>query len=172
MIRRIATAECFTHGRVAGEIHAFSRGYPSRYLRTLDPKTCRLSIVAGLFIPTLSGVRSILQVEPLRPVTVIDEIKIYDQYGDEEMALLMAEAARTLTGADIGIGTSAGIGQGGIAVVSDGSTLSGSSEIYADLRRSDRALIREREESGVTVALCLLERLLEEEDGGKPANHA
>lgn len=169
MIIRIATAECFTQGNVAREIHAFSRGYPRTYSWRLSPEEYRLSVVAGLFIPTLTGVRSILGFEPLPPVEILDDIKVYDQASDELMAVRMADAVREITGAVIGIGTTAGIGRGGIALVSGTRKILSTSDVYADLRSPDPGEIRRRQESGIYTALRLLECLLENDlPPGKP----
>lgn len=157
---RIATAECFTHGHVGREIHAFSRGYPRGYPWRLDPAVHHLSLVAGLFIPTLSGVHHILGITPLPPFEIIDDIKVYDQESDEVMALKMAEAVREITRADIGIGTTAGIGKGGIAVVTRDIKLLTNAGIDVDLRSSDIDLILKRQESGIQKTLRTLECLL------------
>ncbi|MBP2133577.1 uncharacterized protein (UPF0254 family) [Methanomicrobium sp. W14] len=160
---KIATAECFTHGRIGMEIHAFSRGYFNDYVIDLDPEVYRLSLVASLFIPTLTGVRSILGFEPLKPEETIDDIKVYDQEKDNLMAVKMAEAVRSKTGADIGIGTTAGIGKGAIAVLTNDLKVVASSGMYADLRSSDVHQIMKREDYGVKKALLLLENVLKGE---------
>lgn len=156
----IATAECFTHGQVGREIHAFSRGYPAGRAWRLDPKKHCLSLVAALFIPTIAGVRSVLRFEPPPPVETLDGIKVYDQQGDGETALMMAGAVREITGADIGIGTTAGIGMGGIALVDDETALLATSGVYADLRSSDPASIMERQAAGIQTALSMLEGMV------------
>ena len=160
MAIKIATAECFTHGKVSEEIHAFSRGYPKNYLWKIDPEKFRLSLLAGLFIPTLSGVRTVLRVEPLPVVTSIDDIKIYDQEGDLAMALMMAKAVKNITGADIGIGTTAGIGEGGVAIVCDAGKIVRKTGIYADLRKDSSSEILMRQKSGINVTLFYLEKSL------------
>lgn len=165
---RIATAECFTHGRVAREIHAFSRGYLSEYAWRLAPETVSLSLVAGLFIPTVEGVRTILRFDPLPPIETIQGIKVYDEEGDREMAVKMAMAVREITSSDIGIGTTAGIGRGGIAIVNGDMTLLSTSGVYADLWTSDPVSIMERQEGGIQTALMLLEDLLCERDVTSP----
>ena len=157
---RIATAECFTHGQVGREIHAFSRGYPLGYTWNLDPGKYRLSLVAGLFIPTLAGVHRILNIIPVPPCEILNDIKVYDQEGDKSMALKMAEAVREITQSRIGIGTTAGIGKGGIAIVSSELKLVLSTDIYADLRSSDPSLILARQESGIFKTLRALENLI------------
>jgi len=163
MMVKIATAECFTHGNVGREIHAFSRGYPRTYAWTLDPEKFTLSLSAGLFLPTLTGVRSILRIEPHPPVETLNDIKVYDQESDEVMAVRMATAIKNITGSDIGIGTTAGIGKGGIALVSDSVKLLSTSNVYADLRSADPSQILMRQKSGIEKTLMLLERLLNDD---------
>jgi len=157
---KVATAECFTHGEVAREIHAFARGYPIRHSWFLKREDYPLSLVSGLFIPTISGVESVLGFEPIKPVSAPDDIKIYDQKRDMAMALHMATAVRTRTRSKIGIGTSAGIGTGGIAVVTAEVTLTGTTDVYADLRTSDAETIMRRQEAGIKKALDLFELMV------------
>lgn len=157
---RIATAECFTHGIVGREIHAFSRGYSRSYPWTIDPRTFRLSLVAALFVPTLSGVRHLLDIDPVPPLEILDDIKVYDQESDEVMALKMAKAVREITRSDIGIGTTAGIGRGGIAIVARDMRLLTATDVDADLRSSDHSVILKRQKSGVQKTLSALEALL------------
>jgi len=157
---RIATAECFTHGKIAREIHAFSQGYPLSYKWNINPKVYKLSVVAGVFIPTISGVKKILGFEPLPPTAIVDDIKVYDEATDKKMAKKMAETIKEITDADIGIGTTAGVGRGGIAVISDYRKIVGSSDVYADLRSSPASEIIRRQESGIKKTLKFLEDIL------------
>lgn len=158
----IATAECFTHGKVAGELHAFVRGYPHEYKFSIDRKKIEISIVAGLFIPTLSGVRSLLHIEPLEPRLVMETVKVYEQEQDCIMAGRMAEAVMRVTGADIGIGTTAGIGKGAVAIAAQDKIYSKVTKIDADFRTADSKKLMLREKSGVYTALHLLEEFLTE----------
>ena len=157
MLIKIATAECFTHGNIAKEIHSYSMGYPTTYEWNLDKSKVELSVVAGLFIPTITGVKTILQFEPLTPKETINDIKVYNQEDDLFMAEKMAEAVKKLTGADIGIGTTAGIGEGGIAINGDETVIIGTSDVYADLTNIDNDLIFKRESFGIDNALNMLE---------------
>lgn len=160
---RIATAECFTHGKIGLEIHSFSRGYNLDPDSDFNPAGYKLSLVCALFIPTLSGVKDVLGFEPLEPDDLLDGIKVYSEEKDGIMAVKMADAVKTLTGADIGIGSTAGIGRGGIAVASDTTVLAGTSNVYSDLRTSDTEGIIKRQKSGIKEALLLLERVLNED---------
>lgn len=154
---RVATAECFTHGIVAREIHAYSMGYPMNYRWRVDAE---VSLVAGLFIPTLSGIRSILRFEPPEPSATLNDIKVYTEKEDERVALMMAHSVRRLTDADIGIGTTAGTGRGAIAVVSEDREEVINSDVEADLRFSGADEILARQESGIRRALELFESFI------------
>ena len=175
----IATAECFTHGILAREIHALAQGYEDNfgskysYLVNKVEKDClkdailedkcsifdlrKLSVTCGLFIPTLDAVKSILQIEnPVEPLELIKGIKVYDDIGDIEMSILMAEAAKKIANTSIGIGTTAGIGYGGIAIVDDDMIISTSSDVSANLIDADCDNLYMRQKSGVEKTLKML----------------
>ena len=175
----IATAECFTHGILAREIHALAQGYEDNfgskysYLVNKVEKDCLkdailedkcsifdlrdLSVTCGLFIPTLDAVKSILQIEnPVEPLELIKGIKVYDDTGDIEMSILMAEAAKKIANTSIGIGTTAGIGYGGIAIIDDDMIISTSSDVSANLIDADCDNLYMRQKSGVEKTLKIL----------------
>lgn len=175
----IATAECFTHGILAREIHALAQGYEDNfgskysYLVNKVEKDClkdailedkcsifdlrNLSVTCGLFIPTLDAVKSILQIEnPVEPLELIKGIKVYDDIGDIEMSILMAEAAKKIANTSIGVGTTAGIGYGGIAIVDDDMIISTSSDVSANLIDADCDNLYMRQKSGVEKTLKML----------------
>lgn len=163
---KIATAECFTHGKVGREIHAFARGYPLSYPWEIKKTTFHLSLVCGLFIPTISGIENILGFTPITPLQSLDDIKIYDQKKDIAMAVQMATAVKKLTNSHVCIGTSAGVGTGGMAIVTNSVTITGTTDINADLRTSDPELIMRRQDAGVKKTLRMFEQLLK--NGFKP----
>ena len=175
----IATAECFTHGILAREIHALAQGYEDNfgskysYLVNKVEKDCLkdailedkcsifdlrdLSVTCGLFIPTLDAVKSILQIEnPVKPLELIKGIKVYDDTGDIEMSILMAEAAKKIANTSIGIGTTAGIGYGGIAIVDDDMIISTSSDVSANLIDADCDNLYMRQKRGIEKTLKIL----------------
>lgn len=175
----IATAECFTHGILAREIHALAQGYEDNfgsnysYLANKVQKDCLkdaiiedkcsifdltdLSVTCGLFIPTLDAVKSILQIEnPVEPLELVKGIKVYDDDGDIEMSILMAEAAKKISNSSIGIGTTAGIGYGGIAIVDDDVIISTSSDVSANLIDADSNNLYMRQKSGIEKTLKIL----------------
>ena len=175
----IATAECFTHGILAREMHALAQGYEDNfgskysYLVNEIQKDCLkdailedkcsifdltdLSVTCGLFIPTLDAVKSILQIEnPVEPLELVKGIKVYDDSGDIEMSILMAEAAKKIANASIGVGTTAGIGYGGIAIVDDDVIISTSSDVSANLIDADSNNLYMRQKSGIEKTLKIL----------------
>lgn len=175
----IATAECFTHGILAREIHALAQDYEDKFasnywnLVNKVQKDCLkdailydkceifdlrdLSVTCGLFIPTLDAVKSILKIEnPLEPLKLIKGIKVYDDIGDIEMSILMAEAVKKISNSYVGIGTTAGIGYGGIAIVDDDVIISTSSDVSADLIEVNSYNLYLRQRSGIEKTLKIL----------------
>ena len=175
----IATAECFTHGILAREIHALAQDYEdnfaSHYLNliTAAQNDCledgilkgnhslfdlkNLSVSCGLFIPTLDAVKSVLKIEnPTEPLGLLKGIKIYDDAGDIEMSILIAESIKKISSSDIGIGTTAGIGYGGIAIVDDDMIISTSSDVSADLINANSNDLYLRQKSGIEKTLKIL----------------
>ena len=175
----VATAECFTHGILAREIHALAQDYEDNfasnysYLLNEVQKDClkdailedkcsifdlkELSVTCGLFIPTLDAVKSILKIDnPVEPLELIKGIKVYDDSGDIEMSILMAEAAKKISSSSIGIGTTAGIGYGGIAIVDDDVIISTSSDVSADLIKAHSNDLYMRQKSGIEKTLKIL----------------
>jgi uncharacterized protein (UPF0254 family) len=167
---RIATAECFTHGIVGKELHSFNQGYPSIISSDFFRSPEDISVVCSLFIPTFQALTNILKVDAPQPFETIHGIKVYKEKEDLEVALLMAESVRKISNADIGIGTTAGIGRGGIAVVTQRFTISTTSDVFADLRSSSPAKIMLRQKSGIQKAFKILKKILEGEINEKENN--
>ena len=162
---RVATAECFTHGYVGREIHASASGYTgelgSEILGT--ELEGRVSVVAACFIPTISGLRGLLGVDPPEPdYTTKSGAKAYSEEKDREVAKLMARAVRERTGADVGIGTTAGIGRGAICLDDGRVTVVARTDVHANLLRPDERIAR-RQRQGVRRALLLFRAYVEGE---------
>lgn len=153
---KIATAECFTHGIIAREIHKCSMGYEGEFAPKYMKPDHDISLLCGLFIPTLTALKSVLNLDPPEPLDLLNNIKVYDEKGDLLVAELMASRVKEISNADIGIGTTAGIGKGAIVILSDKFAIKTTSDVYADLRISDSKLIQKRQISGVKKALTIL----------------
>lgn len=163
MTIKIATAECFTHGKIAQIIHSISMGYNQNiagYDCSQFKSDKNLSLIGSVFVPTLSSVNDLLKIIPLKPTETINDIKVYSQEEDNEMSLMMAEAIKNITSSDIAIGTTAGIGKGAISIIYNDNKLILESSVYADLRKSDKDLILKRQESGIKITMTELEKII------------
>ena len=111
---KIATAECFTHGKIGMELHALAQDYEGNFgcEYVENPETYgdfdynELSVTCSLFIPTIEAVSKILNVEnPPKPKMLIKGIKVYDESGDKKVSKIMAQSVKDLSDCDIAIGT-------------------------------------------------------------------
>ena len=162
---KIATAECFTHGKIGRELHAIAQNYNGNFgTEYIDnPKEfgdfdySQLSVTCSLFIPTIEAVEKILNVEnPPKPTNLIKGIKVYDEKGDLEVSKIMAEAVKKLSDCDIAIGTTAGVGKGGIAIVTEEYEIITTTKIYADLNELNSEDLFRRSEDGIKKTLTIL----------------
>ncbi|MEE0902226.1 MAG: FeGP cofactor biosynthesis protein HcgF family protein [Methanobrevibacter sp.] len=162
---KIATAECFTHGKIGRELHAIAQNYDGKfgkdYIENLEKygnfDYAQLSVTCSLFIPTIEAVKKILNVEnPPKPKKLIKGIKVYDEKGDLEVSKIMAEAVKKLSDCDIAIGTTAGIGRGGIAIITDEYEIITTTDTYADLNELDSEDLFNRSEDGIKKTLEIL----------------
>ncbi len=135
------------------------------YQGDLAPKYMKgkqdVSLLCGLFIPTLTALKSVLNLDPPKPLDLLNNIKVYTEEDDLKVAVLMAKQVKELTNADIGIGTTAGIGKGAIAVSTDTITIKTTTDVYADLRKSDSQMIQKRQISGVKKAITILDDIMD-----------
>ena len=166
---KIATAECFTHGKIGRELHAIAQNYEgnigTEYIKNPieygNFDYSQLSVTCSLFIPTIEAVKKILNVEnPPKPQTLIKGIKVYDESGDLEVSKIMAEAVKKLSDCDIAIGTTAGVGRGGISIISDKYEIMTTTDIYADLNELNSEELFNRSDNGIRKTLEIILLLL------------
>ena len=166
---KIATAECFTQGKIGRELHAIAQGYEGdfgrEYIEDLesygDFDYNELSVTCSLFIPTIEAVTKILNIEnPPKPDKLIKGIKVYDERGDLKVSKIMARAVKDMTDCDIAIGTTAGIGRGGICIFTDECEISTTTGIYADLYENNSSDLFQRSQDGIRKVLEILLLLL------------
>ena len=166
---KIATAECFTHGKVGRELHALAQGYEGnfgrKYIKNLndygDFDYNKLSVTCSLFIPTIEAVVKILNVEnPPKPNKLIKGIKVYDEAGDKKVSKIMAQAVKDLTDCDVAIGTTAGTGRGGITIITDKYEITTTTDVNADLCENNSEELFKRSENGIIKTLEIILLLL------------
>ena len=169
---KIATAECFTQGKIGRELHALAQSYEGNfgveYIKNLeeygDFDYNDLSVTCSLFIPTIEAVKKILNVEnPPKPDKLIKGIKVYDENGDRKMSKIMTKAVKELSGCDIAIGTTAGIGRGGISIITDTCEITTTTDVYADLCENNSEELYRRSENGIEKALEIVLLLLNDD---------
>ncbi len=166
---KIATAECFTQGKIGRELHALAQDYNGnfgcKYIKNPDDygnfDYNQLSVTCSLFIPTIEAVEKILNVEnPPKPNNLIKGIKVYDETGDKQVSKIMAKAIKNLSDCDIAIGTTAGVGRGGIAIINDKYEIVTTTNVYADLNELNSKDLYKRSEAGIKKALEIILLLL------------
>ncbi|MBR0270417.1 MAG: UPF0254 family protein [Methanobrevibacter sp.] len=166
---KIATAECFTHGKIGRELHAIAQNYEGNfgceYVENLqdygDFDYNELSVTCSLFIPTIEAVVKILNVEnPPKPDKLIKGIKVYDEAGDKKVSKIMAQAVKNLSDCDMAIGTTAGVGRGAISVITDSYEILTVTDVYADLSENNSEALFKRSQNGITKALKIILLLL------------
>ena len=168
---KIATAECFTHGKIGLELHALAQNYEgnfaSKYIENLedygDFNYNELSVTCSLFIPTIDAVKDILKVEnPPNPDYLIKGIKVYDENGDKKVSKIMAKAVMEITSCDIAIGSTAGIGHGAITIITPTHEITTTTEIYTDLRQNNSEELFQRQVNGIKKAIDIILLFLNE----------
>ena len=166
---KIATAECFTHGKIGLELHALAQNYKgnfgSEYIENPNKygnfDYNNLSVSCSLFIPTIDAVKDILKVKnPPEPNYLIKGIKVYDEKGDIKASQIMAKAVMDLTKCDIAVGTTAGIGKGAITILSPNYRITTTSDVYSDLREKNSEELYRRQVSGIKKAIEIVLLLL------------
>ncbi len=166
---KIATAECFTQGKIGRELHALAQNYDGsfgcEYIENLEEygnfDYNELSVTCSLFIPTIEAVHKILNIKhPPKPDTLIKGIKVYDEKGDKKVSKIMAEAVKKLSDCDIAIGTTAGVGRGGIAVITHEYEIITTTHVFADLTELNSKDLYNRSQAGIEKTLEIVLLLL------------
>nr|WP_292746662.1 FeGP cofactor biosynthesis protein HcgF family protein [Methanobrevibacter sp.] len=93
---------------------------------------------------------------PPQPNTLIKGIKVYDEKGDLEVSRIMAESVKKLSDCDIAIRTTAGVGRGGITILTDEYQITTTTDIYADLNELNSEDLFNRSENGIKKTLKIL----------------
>ena len=169
---KIATAECFTQGKIGRELHALAQSYEGNFgVEYIEnPKKYGdfdyndISVTCSLFIPTIEAVKKVLNVEnPPKPKKLIKGIKVYDEAGDKAASKIMARSIKELTDCNIAIGTTAGIGHGAISIITDDCEITTTTDVYADLCENNSEELFQRSENGIEKALEIVLLLLNDD---------
>ena len=154
---KIATAECFTHALAQN----YEGNFGTEYIKNLneygDFDYNELSVTCSLFIPTIEAVVKILNVEnPPEPDKLIKGIKVYDEAGDKKVSKIMAQAVKGMSDCDIAVGTTAGIGHGGICIITKKYEITATTSVYANLCENNSEKLYQRSQDGIKKALKII----------------
>ena len=100
---------------------------------------------------------------PPKPNKLIKGIKVYDEAGDKKVSKIMAKAVKELSGCDVAIGTTAGVGHGGISIITDEYEIITTTNVFADLCENNSERLFQRSEDGIRKTLNLILLLLNNE---------
>ena len=85
---------------------------------------------------------------------------VLDEEGDKTVSKIMAHAVKDLSDCDIAIGTTAGVGHGGISIITDEYEITSTTDVYADLSENNSEMLFKRSEDGIKKALEIVLLLL------------
>nr|A9AB09.1 RecName: Full=UPF0254 protein MmarC6_1720 [Methanococcus maripaludis C6] len=162
----VATAECFTHGKIGIKIHKMACGYREF---EKDPNYSIINgnvfVIASMFLPSKKGIESILDVKLPEPDYVFKYSKAYNQENDILVAKMVANALKNKLNCDIAISSTAGVGNGAICILTDKNEYNFTSDIYGDLIKGENIL--KRQDNGVNKAFNTFVEILKKEYGLK-----
>ncbi len=160
----VATAECFTHGKIGTTLHKMASGYDEvkkhpyySYVRG------NVKIIASMFIPSKYGAEKLLNIKLPRPDYDYKYAKAYSEKNDLIVAYLMANGVKNLLNCNISIGTTAGIGRGGICILTDNNKYTFTTNVNADLITGTNIELRQKR--GIDLALNKFVEILKKEYG-------
>jgi uncharacterized protein (UPF0254 family) len=160
----IATAECFTHGKIGTIIHKIASGYDEvkehPYYNYINGN---VYVMASMFIPLRYSAEKLLNINLPDPDYKYKYAKAYSEKNDLKVAYLMAKGIKDVLNCDMAIGTTAGVGRGGICILTDRNKYLFTTDVYGDL--INRKNIIERQKNGVEKTLDKLIEILKKEYG-------
>ncbi|HIP84812.1 MAG TPA: UPF0254 family protein [Methanothermococcus okinawensis] len=158
----VATAECFTHGRIGIILHKMAMGYEDVKGHPYYPIFNRhIYVVASMFLPQRDAIRDILGVE-LPPVDYpYRYAKVYDEKKDLQVAYLMAKGLKDKLRCNISIGTCAGVGRGGICILTDRNKYLFTTDVHGNVLTGEN--LNKRSENGISKTLDKLVEILRTE---------
>nr|WP_209731824.1 UPF0254 family protein [Methanococcus voltae] len=161
----IATAECFTLGRIGVNIHKIASNYPEMdcFLQE-NPEYNTLhnsKVLTAMFIPSKECAETFLNISLPKSDYEYNYSKAYTQSNDELVAELMAKGLKKITKCNIAIGTTAGIGKGAICIVTDHKIHKFTSDIEANLLNKQN--VSERQKNAIKKTIKKILKILKEE---------
>ncbi|HIQ38708.1 MAG TPA: UPF0254 family protein [Methanothermococcus okinawensis] len=162
----VATAECFTHGRIGVILHKMAMGYEDVKGHPYYPIFNKnIYVIASMFLPQRDVIESILDIKLPPSDYTYRYAKVYNEKKDIEVAYLMAKGLKDKLRCNIAIGTTAGIGRGGICILTDNRRYLFTTDVYGNILTGKNLV--ERSENGISKTLNKLVEILSNEYGIK-----
>ncbi|WP_456472337.1 UPF0254 family protein [Methanocaldococcus sp.] len=155
----VATAECFTHGKIGLTIHKASAGYKDVEYK-FPNKIREVRVLTSMFIPSIYAAERLLDVKLPKPDYQYKYAKAYTEEKDLLVAELLAKALKNKLNVDIAIATTAGVGRGGIAIIAKRKYIF-TTDVYANLLTFENVL--ERQKRGIELGIKKFIEILKEE---------
>ncbi|AEH07375.1 UPF0254 family protein [Methanothermococcus okinawensis] len=158
----IATAECFTHGKIGTTIHKIASGYNEVKEHPYYPYiNGHVKVMASMFIPLKYSAEKLLNIKLPIPDYKYEYAKAYSEKNDLKVSYLMAKGVKDILNCDISIGTTAGVGRGGICILTNKNKYVFTTDVYGDLINGKNII--ERQKNGIKKTLDVLVKILKEE---------
>jgi uncharacterized protein (UPF0254 family) len=162
----VATAECFTHAKIGITIHKAASGYKDfEFKEIFDEEELRamsnVRVLASMFIPSAYAAEKLLNIKLPEPDYAYAYAKAYTEKNDLKVAYLMAKGLKDILNCNIAIGTTAGIGRGGICILTDKNKYLFTTDVYGDLINHKNII--ERQENGIKKGLKKFVEVLKNE---------
>ncbi|WP_292461031.1 UPF0254 family protein [Methanothermococcus sp.] len=158
----IATAECFTHGKIGTIIHKIASGYDDvREHPYYNYINGNVYVMASMFIPLRYSAEKLLNINLPEPDYKYRYAKAYSEKNDLKVAYLMAKGIKNMLNCDISIGTTAGVGRGGICILSDNNKHVFTTDVCGDLINGKNII--ERQKNGIEKTLNKFVEILKKE---------
>ena len=158
----VATAECFTHGRIGVILHKMAMGYKDvkshPYYPIFNKNIC---VIASMFLPQRDAIKNILDIELPPPDYTYRYAKVYNEKNDLKVAYFIAKGLKDKLRCSITIGTTAGVGRGGICILTDKNKYLFTTDVYGNILTGENLV--ERSEDGLYKTLDKLIEILRAE---------
>ncbi|OMH39955.1 hypothetical protein BLW93_07755 [Desulfurobacterium indicum] len=107
-ILTFASVECFTHCEIGMGLHKLSAPYVENRLP--------VSVSAVMFLPSVYSIEEVLDIRLPAPKAHINGVKVYDEIGNMNVALILSRVLKEKMGVDISVASSAGNGRGTVCL--------------------------------------------------------
>ncbi len=148
----LATAECFTLGKIGTTIHKISSNYEEYKNHKYSPiLKNKIIVLSSLFLPSTISIENLLNIKLPKSDYNYKFSKAYNEKNDLIVAELMAKGIKNKLNPDIAIGTTAGVGKGGICIITNYNKYLFTTDINGDLINKKNIVLRQKNGINKTI---------------------